>query len=502
MPLIVPVNLAYNPRNLWFSPKGFEIKKGDRLIVSTARGTEFGVASDDMFEVEEEAVKQLPTDLRPVLRIATEEDEKKAAELDKKSREAMSVFREMVEESQIDMHPVSVEFLFSGDKAVFYFEAEERVDFRNLVRKLASYYRVRIDMRQIGVRDEARIIGGLAHCGQELCCARLGGMFNPVSIRMAKEQDLSLNPQKISGLCGRLMCCLRYEYDAYKDFKSRAPKLNATIETPEGDAVVVELDMPRETVVLRVGDEKPMRVPLSAFDPPKEGQRPSKVGSEAWDEARANAGLLTNNLAASLLTPQLSGTDKLSDGTVRRRAGSKRAAKGGAAQTEKASGKDAKKDGRARGKSVRSQSSKGAKGAKGTAGAKAGAKDTKASKAAQGEKAAQSARGAQQGKPRVRRSQEERASLERNAGSGTRQRRRRSVKLESSSSTPSTKSSNNAQAQQERPRPGQHSSGLRNMPSKQKASDQGAASAPSSGGAHRRSRNRTHRNNDKQQNDK
>ena len=140
----------------------------------------------------------------------------------------------MASEANGDMHPVSVEYLFEGDKAIFYFEAEERVDFRELVRKLAAHFRVRIDMRQIGVRDEARMVGGLGHCGQELCCKRLGGEFCPVSIRMAKEQDLSLNPQKISGVCGRLMCCLRYEFDAYKDFKSRAPKQNATVETPDG----------------------------------------------------------------------------------------------------------------------------------------------------------------------------------------------------------------------------------------------------------------------------
>ena len=124
------------------------------------------------------------------------------------------------------MHPVSVEYLFEGDKAIFYFEAEERVDFRELVRKLAAHFRVRIDMRQIGVRDEARMVGGLGHCGQELCCKRLGGEFCPVSIRMAKEQDLSLNPQKISGVCGRLMCCLRYEFDATRT--SRAAPRNRT----------------------------------------------------------------------------------------------------------------------------------------------------------------------------------------------------------------------------------------------------------------------------------
>ena len=185
------------------------MRAGDGVVVSTARGTEFGRAANDAFEAEASQVKKLKTPLKPVCRIATEEDEAQAADMERKSAEALPVFKEMAAEANGDMRPVSVEYLFDGDKAIFSFEAEERVDFRDLVRKLASRFRVRVDMRQIGVRDEARMVGGLGHCGQELCCKRMGGEFCPVSIRMAKEQDLSLNPQKISGVCGRLMCCLR-----------------------------------------------------------------------------------------------------------------------------------------------------------------------------------------------------------------------------------------------------------------------------------------------------
>ena len=151
----------------------------------------------------------------------------------------MPVFRELVAEHKLDMKPIDVEYLFDGDKVVFYFVAEERVDFRELVKDLASRFHARIDMRQVGVRDEARMVGGLGHCGEQLCCVRFGGEFQPVSIRMAKEQDLPLNPLKISGLCGRLMCCLRYEFEAYKDYKGRAPKKGAIIETPLGLAKVV-----------------------------------------------------------------------------------------------------------------------------------------------------------------------------------------------------------------------------------------------------------------------
>ena len=316
---VAPINLAYNPRTLWFDPGDLEIAKGDPVVVETARGTEFGTAANDIIEVDEEEIKSLKSPLKPVLRIASDEDVERARELEQKSREALPVFKEMAAESHPDMHPVSVEFLLDGDKAVFYFEAEERIDFRELVRRLASHFKARIDMRQIGVRDEARIVGGLGHCGQELCCKRMGGEFCPVSIRMAKEQDLSLNPQKISGLCGRLMCCLRYEYDAYKDFKSRAPKVNATIQTPAGSAKVVELDVPREIVSLKVGDEKPVKVPLADFDEAPEGGRPTSVGEEAWEFATSEAASGYKGDPITFLTSQFTGSDKLAEkGSVRR----------------------------------------------------------------------------------------------------------------------------------------------------------------------------------------
>ena len=319
MARVAPINLAYNPRTLWFHPGDFEIKKGDHVVVETARGAEFGTAASDIIEVTQKEIKSLKSPLKPVVRLATDEDVAHAAEMERRSREALPAFKKLVAESGVDMHPVSVEFLLDGDKAVFYFEAEERVDFRDLVRKLAAHFHVRVDMRQIGVRDEARIVGGLGHCGQELCCKRMGGDFNPVSIRMAKEQDLSLNPQKISGLCGRLMCCLRYEYDAYKDFKSRAPKANATVQTPAGPAKVVDLDVPREIVSLKVGDEKPVRVPLSSFDAPAEGARPASVSADAWDEACLETTDGASGEAATFLTSQFTGSDKLAEaGAVHR----------------------------------------------------------------------------------------------------------------------------------------------------------------------------------------
>ena len=270
---IAPVNLPYNPKTLWFDAGELELHAGCDVVVQTARGTEFGHMGEPAFEATPDQVKKLKTPLKPVLRVADDEDRAKQAELEARAAEALPVFKELAAKASEEMRPVSVEYLFDGDKAVFYFESENRVDFRELVRTLSSRLHVRVDMRQIGVRDEARMVGGLGHCGQELCCKRLGGEFCPVSIRMAKEQDLSLNPQKISGVCGRLMCCLRYEYDAYKDFKSRAPKKNAQVETPDGVAKVVDLDVPREVVSLRIEGEKPVRVPLADFDAPEEGAR-------------------------------------------------------------------------------------------------------------------------------------------------------------------------------------------------------------------------------------
>ncbi|RDB63128.1 hypothetical protein C1878_04470 [Gordonibacter sp. 28C] len=320
---IAPIRLAYNPKTLWFDPGDLELKKDDPVVVSTARGLEFGRMADDVFEADEAQVKKLKTALKPVKRLASEEDAERAEEMCRRSEEALPVFKQMAAEASEDMHPVSVEFLLDGDKAVFYFEAEERVDFRELVRKLAAHFHVRIDMRQIGVRDEARMVGGLGHCGQELCCKRLGGEFCPVSIRMAKEQDLSLNPQKISGVCGRLMCCLRYEFDAYKDFKSRAPKQNSQVETPAGMAKVVDLDVPREVVSLKVDGEKPVKVPLADFDPPEEGaNRPNRVGEEAWDEATTQAVIGVAGESSIFATTQLTGADKLADPTAVRRTGS------------------------------------------------------------------------------------------------------------------------------------------------------------------------------------
>jgi len=261
---IIPVQFKYSLRELWFDPKQTGAQQADHVIVSTERGTEIGLAVGDPCEVDDETLAATIGDapLQSVLRIATEADLAHADHLAELGEKAMPTFRKYVHDSGLDMKPVGVEYLFGGEKVVCYFAAEDRVDFRQLVRELSHELHARIDMRQIGVREEAAIVGGYGHCGQELCCRRFVHEFQPVSIRMAKEQDLPLNSTKISGACGRLMCCLRYEFEAYRDFKGRAPKRNAVIDTPLGKAKIVEYDTPKEELLLRVENGKSFRVAL------------------------------------------------------------------------------------------------------------------------------------------------------------------------------------------------------------------------------------------------
>ena len=313
MARITPVKLPSSSKTLWFDANDIDAPKNAAVIVQTTRGTEYGMVAEASFEASPEQLDSLKSALKPVVRLATAQDAQRLEELQQQAHDMMPAYRELVEEEGLDMRPVSIEVLFDGDKAVFYFEADDRIDFRELVRKLASKFKIRVDMRQIGPRDEARMVGGLGHCGQELCCKRLGGEFCPVSIRMAKEQDLSLNPQKISGICGRLMCCLRYEYDAYKDFKSRAPKLGATIDTPQGPGKVVLLDVPKEMVTIQVDDDKKVNVPLCDMTTSNsETTRPDTVNNEAWERATNQEGMAVFG-EANFLTSQFTSTDKLSE---------------------------------------------------------------------------------------------------------------------------------------------------------------------------------------------
>lgn len=278
MPTVVPVRFHYVTHDLWFDPKETGAQEGDHVICSTERGQEIGLVTMDSREVDADTLRDTVGDapLRAVVRIASPDDLEHAERLAERGEDALPTFRRLVHGLDLDMKPVGVEYLFGGGRVVCYFSAEERVDFRQLVRELSRELHERVDMRQIGVREEAALAGGYAHCGQELCCARLGREFEPVSIRMAKEQDLPLNTSKISGACGRLMCCLRYEFDAYRDFKRRAPKRNAVIETPLGKAKIVEYDTPKEQLALRLESGKQIRVPLVDMDTSEAAVRKSE----------------------------------------------------------------------------------------------------------------------------------------------------------------------------------------------------------------------------------
>ena len=221
----------------YFDPDLKKLKKGDRVIVETARGIECGEVALENRDISEDEIIH---PLKPIIRLACEDDIKIAEQNRKKEAEAFSVCEKKIEELGLDMKLVGVECTFDGSKMLFYFTADGRVDFRELVKNLAYVYRTRIEMRQIGVRDESKMLGGFGICGRPFCCSQFLGDFHPVSIKMAKEQGLSLNPGKISGTCGRLMCCLKYEQDSYEHLLRVTPKVGALVKTPEGNGTVIE----------------------------------------------------------------------------------------------------------------------------------------------------------------------------------------------------------------------------------------------------------------------
>ena len=238
----------------FFNPKEFQVKSGDHVIVETARGIEFGSVVSERRQVKEKCIGD---ELKPVLRIATKEDEERAAKNREKEKEAYKICLDKIKEHELDMKLVSTEYTFDNNKVLFYFTADGRIDFRELVKDLASVFKTRIELRQIGVRDETKIKGGIGICGRSLCCNTFLSEFVPVSIKMAKEQNLSLNPTKISGVCGRLMCCLKNEQDTYEYLNSKLPNVGDEVKTNTGvKGVVHEVSVLRQRVKLVVTDEK------------------------------------------------------------------------------------------------------------------------------------------------------------------------------------------------------------------------------------------------------
>ncbi|MBQ8555790.1 MAG: stage 0 sporulation family protein [Clostridia bacterium] len=271
----------FDPDTLWPTP-------GDFVVVETTRGIEFGEVVTRIKEIDD---AKLNSPLKKVVRIASEEDvqhykDNKAAE-----KEAYAICQRKISEHKLDMKLVSVEYTFDNSKILFYFTANGRVDFRSLVKDLAGVFKTRIELRQIGVRDEAKMLGGLGPCGRPICCGAFLGDFQPVSIKMAKEQNLSLNPNKISGVCGRLMCCLKYEQDHYEATRKRMPKVGKEVVTPDGNGVVWDLNIIKETVRVRIqkGDSSELRdYPMD--DVQRVGQQPiqrvTREETEAEDDDR------------------------------------------------------------------------------------------------------------------------------------------------------------------------------------------------------------------------
>ena len=236
----------------YFDPNGMQIQPGDGLILETSKGQEYGECVKGNTQVEDDQVVQ---PLRPVIRVATPKDLETVEKNREKEKKAFTVCQEKIQEHGLDMKLVDVEYSFDGSKILFFFTSENRVDFRALVKDLAGIFRARIELRQIGVRDEAKMLGGLGICGKPFCCSQFLDEFQPVSIKMAKTQNLSLNPTKISGTCGRLMCCLKYEQEAYEDAVKRCPKQESFVETPDGVGTVTGVNLLRETVKVRLDDE-------------------------------------------------------------------------------------------------------------------------------------------------------------------------------------------------------------------------------------------------------
>lgn len=243
MPKVVGVRFKKAGKIYYFDPMAIEVEKGSEVVVETARGMEFGTAVNPIKEVEEDSVV---APLKPIVRLATAQDRKTHVENKEMAKEAFSICEEKIQRQGLEMYLVDSEYTFDRNKLIFYFTAEGRIDFRELVKELASVFRVRIELRQIGIRDEAKSLNGLGCCGRSLCCANWLSEFQPVSIKMAKDQGLSLNPTKISGICGRLFCCLKYEHETYEGILRNMPDVGSIVQTPDGNGKVTETFLLKE----------------------------------------------------------------------------------------------------------------------------------------------------------------------------------------------------------------------------------------------------------------
>ncbi len=256
MTKVIGVRFRTAGKIYYFDPLKFPVKKGDHVIVETARGVEFGTVVSDIKEVDDDKVVQ---PLKPVLRVASQRDEEQEQNNKRKEKEAFRICLEKIKKHKLEMKLIDAEYTFDNNKVLFYFTADGRIDFRELVKDLASVFKTRIELRQIGVRDETKIIGGMGICGRTLCCHAHLSEFVPVSIKMAKEQNLSLNPAKISGVCGRLMCCLKHEEETYEELNRKLPGIGDYVTTDDGlRGEVASVNVLRQLVkvVVTIDDEK------------------------------------------------------------------------------------------------------------------------------------------------------------------------------------------------------------------------------------------------------
>lgn len=250
---IVGVKFKKTGKVYFFDPNKLHIRVGDHVIVDNAMGEDYGEVVIGNRPIDEE---KITTPLKRVIRIATKEDEKHYEDNKRREKEALRICNEKIKKYKLDMNLTEVEYKFDNSKLLFYFTADGRVDFRELVKELAAIFKTRIELRQIGVRDEVKRIGGNGVCGRELCCCSFLSNFETVSIKMAKEQNISLNPAKISGNCGRLMCCLKYEQEVYEEKLKRLPRVGAIVKTPEGEGVVEAVETLKETIRVKIKDEE------------------------------------------------------------------------------------------------------------------------------------------------------------------------------------------------------------------------------------------------------
>ena len=249
---VVDIQFRPGQKIYYFDPAGQKFQVGDHVIIETARGMEFGTCTGENHKIPK---KDVVAPLRSVLRKANHRDEKTAQENHAREKRAYDICLQKIAEHKLDMQLVSAEYAFDGSKILFFFTADERVDFRELVKNLAGIFHTRIELRQIGVRDKAKMVGGLGICGRPFCCSTFLDDFQPVSIKMAKTQNLSLNPSKISGTCGRLLCCLKYEQEAYEDLLKTSPKQDSFVDTPKGRGTVTEVNLLRQQVKVRMEKE-------------------------------------------------------------------------------------------------------------------------------------------------------------------------------------------------------------------------------------------------------